>query len=152
MIVEAGLPSGTFSTADFAIKYNKEVLAVPGPITNENSSGCNKLIYEGAKPIINDEVFYEELFDLFSCVRPQEYSEVVSDYESKPHKITNTDNPILNALCSQAMSVDDLYQIAKHRCKDKNPSVWLSEKLVEAERSGRVAKYPNGMYGPVLKS
>ena len=152
MIVEAGLPSGTFSTADYAIKYNKEVLAVPGPITNDNSTGCNKLIYEGARPIINDEVFYEILFDLFSCVKPQEYNEAVKDFESKSHKITNNDNPILNALCSQAMNMDDLYKIAKLQSKDKNPSVWLSEKLIEAEATGRISKYSNGMYGPVLKS
>ncbi len=117
------MPSGTFSTADYAIKYNKEVLAVPGPITNDNSTGCNKLIYEGARPIINDEVFYEILFELFSCVKPQEYNEVVKDFESNSHKITNNDNPILNALCSQAMNMDDLYKIAKLQSKDKNPSV-----------------------------
>ena len=152
MIVEAGLPSGTFSTADFAIKYSKEVLAVPGPITNENSSGCNKLIYEGAKPIINDEVFYNALFEIFGFDAPKEYSQVIEDYESKPHKVLNSDNPILNALCSQAMSIDDLYKIAKNYSKSKNPSVWLSEKLVEAEKTGRVSKYANGMYGPVLKS
>lgn len=123
MIVEAGLPSGTFSTADFAIKYNKEVLAVPGPITNENSSGCNKLIYEGAKPIINDEVFYSALFDIFGFDAPKEYSKVIKDYESRPHKVLNSDNPILNALCSQPMSMDDLYKIAKNYSKAKNPSV-----------------------------
>ena len=48
--------------------------------------------------------------------------------------------------------MDDLYKIAKNYSKSKNPSVWLSEKLVEAESTGRVGKYPNGMYGPVLKS
>lgn len=151
LIVEAGLPSGTFSTADFAIKYNKEVFAVPGPITNENSSGCNKLIYEGAKPIINDEVFYNELFSLYACVKPQDLASAVNEYESKPHKLEPSGNPILDALLSQAMNVEDLYEIAKRKCRDKDPSVWLSEKLVEAESSGRVAKYSNGKYGPVVK-
>lgn len=152
LIVEAGLPSGTFSTADFAIKYNKEVLAVPGPITNDNSTGCNKLIYEGAKPIINDEVFYNVLFELFSCIKPKDYDKNIQEYEKTAHKIMDSDNPILNALMAQAMSLDDLYKIAKFQSKDKNPSVWLSQKLVEAENTGKVCKYPNGMYGPVLKS
>ena len=152
LIVEAGLPSGTFSTADFAIKYGKEVLAVPGPITNDNSTGCNKLIYEGAKPIINDEVFYNALFEIYGCIANEEYSKAIKDFEQKPHKINNSKNPILNALCSQAMNMDDLYKIAKNYSRGQNPSVYLSEKLIEAEKSGRVSKYPNGMYGPVLKS
>lgn len=152
LIVEAGLPSGTFSTADFAIKYNKEVFAVPGPITNDNSSGCNKLIYEGAKPIINDEIFFHELFQLFPHISSKKLDAVTKNYHSKPHKVGNSGNPILDALSSQAMSMEDLFEIAKLRSKDENPNVWLSKKLVEAENTGRIAKYPNGMYGPVYKS
>lgn len=37
LIVEAGLPSGTFSTADEALAANREVLVVPGPITSPTS-------------------------------------------------------------------------------------------------------------------
>lgn len=123
LIVEAGLPSGTFSTADYAIKYNKEVLSVPGPITNDNSSGCNKLIYDGAKPIINDEVFLNALFEIYGCPLNQDYKDAVKDIEENPHKIQDSENPILYALCSQAMSMDDLYKIAKNYSKGKNPSV-----------------------------
>lgn len=152
LIVEAGLPSGTFTTADFAIGYDKEVLSVPGAITNENSSGCNKLIYDGAVPIINDDVFYEVLFRLFPEINKDKLIRVSKEYTGKIHKISNNKNPILNALCAQAMSVDELYELAKKVSKQKHPSVWLSEKLIEAEQTGRIIKYPNGMYGPVLKS
>lgn len=152
LICEAGLPSGTFSTADYALKYNKELMVVPGPITNENSAGCNKLIYDGAIPIINNAVFYEEISKLYSSVNFVNYSNTVRDYENHPHKLTYSNNPILDALQAQAMTMDDLYNIAKSKCKTKNPSVWLSEKLIEAEQSGLVSKYPNGMYGPVYKT
>ena len=39
LIVEAGLPSGTFSTADEALAANRDVLVVPGPITSPTSLG-----------------------------------------------------------------------------------------------------------------
>ena len=39
LIVEAGLPSGTFSTADEALAANKDVLAVPGSIFSATSAG-----------------------------------------------------------------------------------------------------------------
>lgn len=49
LIVEAGLPSGTFSTADDALSAGREVWAVPGPITSETSRGSNRLIYQGRR-------------------------------------------------------------------------------------------------------
>lgn len=65
LIIEAGLPSGTFATADDALAARKEVMAVPGPITSQQSSGANKLIYQGATPIINDKTFADQLYALF---------------------------------------------------------------------------------------
>ena len=65
LIIEAGLPSGTFATADHALAAGKEVMAVPGPITSQQSSGANKLIYQGATPIIDDETFEDQLYALF---------------------------------------------------------------------------------------
>ena len=41
LIVEAGLPSGTFSTADEALAANRDVLVVPGAITAVSSRGAN---------------------------------------------------------------------------------------------------------------
>lgn len=68
-------------------------------------------------------MFYRCLFDLFNCVSPLDFRDAVNDYYSKPHKIGKSENPILDALCSQAMSVDDLYKIAQKKSKDKSPSV-----------------------------
>ena len=57
LIVEAGLPSGTFTTADFALKAGREVCAVPGAISSPNSRGSNRLIYDGASPVVDHETF-----------------------------------------------------------------------------------------------
>lgn len=62
LIVEAGLPSGTFSAADEAHDAGRAVLAVPGAITSVNSRGANLLIYQGATPIVDDETFVDALF------------------------------------------------------------------------------------------
>ncbi|MBP5314083.1 MAG: DNA-processing protein DprA [Eggerthellaceae bacterium] len=66
LIVEAGLPSGTFSTADEALSMSRDVLVIPGAIDSEYSKGCNRLIYQGAIPVIDDEVFEYELNRLFN--------------------------------------------------------------------------------------
>ncbi len=61
LIVEAGLPSGTFTTADFALKAGREVCAVPGAVSSPNSRGSNRLIYDGASPVVDRETFASAL-------------------------------------------------------------------------------------------
>lgn len=48
VVTEATDRSGTFSTVTHAISQNKEVFAVPGPITSLLSVGPNRLIQDGA--------------------------------------------------------------------------------------------------------
>lgn len=46
VVVEAALRSGALSTARHARELNRPVMAVPGPVTSEQSGGCHQLIRE----------------------------------------------------------------------------------------------------------
>jgi DNA processing protein len=61
LIIEAEEKSGTLITARLAVEYNKDVLAVPGPIFSPNSKGTNKLLRQGATPITSGEDLLEAL-------------------------------------------------------------------------------------------
>ncbi|MBI3888588.1 DNA-protecting protein DprA [Candidatus Nomurabacteria bacterium] len=84
LIIEAQEKSGTLITARMALDYNKEVLAVPGPISSEYSKGTNTLIRAGATPITCSDDILEALGfkidkeskqqSLFEDARPEEKS------------------------------------------------------------------------------
>ncbi len=55
VVVEARLHSGTQITVDTALEQGREVLAVPGRITDRLSDGCNSLICQGAGVVLSVE-------------------------------------------------------------------------------------------------
>ncbi len=52
VVVEAGETSGALITAEFAAEQGREVFAVPGSILAPQSKGTNKLIQNGALPLL----------------------------------------------------------------------------------------------------
>ena len=61
VIVEAGQTSGALITAAFAADQGREVFAVPGNITSPGSKGTNRLIRDGAQPLLHPEQVLEAL-------------------------------------------------------------------------------------------
>jgi DNA processing protein len=52
VVVEAGPRSGALITAGAAVEQGREVLVVPGPITSTVSVGTNRLLRDGATPLL----------------------------------------------------------------------------------------------------
>lgn len=61
VVVEAKEKSGTLITVDMALEQGKEVLAVPGRMTDALSCGCNRLIKQGAGILTKPEDIFQAL-------------------------------------------------------------------------------------------
>lgn len=61
VVVEAGETSGALITATFAADQGRDVLAVPGNINAPQSKGANRLIQQGARPLLKVEDILEAL-------------------------------------------------------------------------------------------
>jgi len=61
VVIEAGIRSGSIRTANNAIDLNRELFAVPGPLTSAASAGTNSLIAEGkAKALVDTRLVTTE--------------------------------------------------------------------------------------------
>ena len=61
IVVEAGQKSGALITAEFAVEQGRDVFAVPGNINSPQSVGCNALIQQGARPLLQPRDVLEAL-------------------------------------------------------------------------------------------
>lgn len=61
VVVEAGDQSGALITADFAADQGRDVFAVPGSIFHRGSQGTNRLIRDGATPVMSANDILEAL-------------------------------------------------------------------------------------------
>ncbi|MDR1568680.1 MAG: DNA-protecting protein DprA, partial [Streptococcaceae bacterium] len=63
VVIEAKIRSGSLITCKCALEHGREVFAVPGDILSGHSSGCHRLIQQGAKCIENSADIMDEFYD-----------------------------------------------------------------------------------------
>lgn len=142
LIVEAGLPSGTFSTADEALQANRDVLVVPGAITSPTSAGSNRLLYQGATPVVDRESFEDYLLSTFGMLS-------FSHVESSERQSRRKADPVLRALLAEPMRMDRLIRAMCEAGSFSGDSrVRVQKRVAELERDGAITRYPDGRYGP----
>ncbi|WP_324678895.1 DNA-processing protein DprA [Hymenobacter sp. GOD-10R] len=63
VVVEANHKGGALITAEIALSYNKDLLAVPGNLSNPTSAGCNHLIKSNKAALYAEPKDLEELLN-----------------------------------------------------------------------------------------
>lgn len=131
LVTEAAEDSGSLITAHLAAEYNREVFAIPGPITSELSLGPASLINEGAKLVTSADQIIEELG---ISTQPLSVTPVQSIEFNDDEKL------IIEALRNEQKHIDEL-------CRELNkPSSLISGSLVKMEIKGFIKSLGGGFY------
>lgn len=135
LVVEASVPSGTFSTVDFALALGRTVAAVPGSVFSDGSRGPNRLIRQGAEVITEPD----DLAALLAAELgpPPRQAGRLFGIDS-----SHSADSLLAAVLADPMRPDD---IARAFGLD---IVTVVRRLGSLEAGGRIARYPDGRYGP----
>jgi DNA processing protein len=136
VVIEADHKSGSLSTADFALGYNRTLMAVPGRATDEVSFGTNNLIKNNKAQMVcsGEDIIRTMLWDI-----------TVPEVGEKPAKtipsISADARGLLGCFESgNATSVDRLSEVTALGL------IELAPLLLELEFAGVVRKLPGGMY------
>src|SRR3990167_7938903 len=121
LVIEAKEKSGSLITANFALKQNKKLFAVPGQIYSKNSEGPHKLIKEGAKMITSARDILDEL-----GVKIKQIPENNTEPED------NEERAIINALRDEPLNIDKIIE------KTKLSAQVVATSLALMEISGKI--------------
>ena len=101
VVVEAAEGSGTLITVGAALEQGREVLAVPGPIFSPTSRGTNRLLRDGATPLLDPS-------DMLAALGLRPATPPGEVLVSAPCTLSPTEARVFAALSSDGRTVDEL--------------------------------------------
>ncbi len=131
VVVEAGESSGALITAQFAVDQGREVFAVPGNILAPQSKGTNRLIAQGAHPLLSAR----DLVDVLNLEHVTEQRSV--------RKILPADefeSSLMSVLSHEPLHLDEI------RSQTGMPIERVSATLVMMELKGMVRQVGGNSY------
>ncbi len=88
VVIEAQEKSGSLITAHHALDQGKDVFALPGNINSIFSGGTNRLIKDGAKPLLTIDDIIEEIYELQEMILKNNVNKIdYSNYSETEVKI-----------------------------------------------------------------
>jgi len=133
VVVEAGRTGGASITARYGLEYSRDVYALPGSRRNPAAAGCNALILDGAKPLLDPADV------LFAIGRG---GTIPGGWAPAPAPPVDRDQrALLRSLAGDGATIDEI----ERRCA--LPAELLGTALRELVRSGRLLRR-RGMWWP----
>ncbi len=135
LVIESGTKGGAMVTADIAMSYNREVLAVPGHPGEKYSAGCNMLIKSQKASLVENENDIEYFLNWLP-VKTQTRARQKTIPDLGPFETL-----IIDALKERKQLTAD--QLSR---EIKEPVQRLSPSLLKLEFEGIIASLPGNIY------
>lgn len=136
VVIEAGERSGSLITARFAAEQGREVFVVPGNLRAPQSIGANRLIRDGARPLLSVD-------DILNFIDSTHAASVSNTFLPKAQQI-NYEEPleqqIIDLIRNEPLHVDEIARLLKL------PSGTLAAKLTLLELKGFVDQIGPNLY------
>ncbi|MBM3419641.1 MAG: DNA-protecting protein DprA [Bacteroidetes bacterium] len=135
LVIESGVKGGALVTAEMALSYSRDVMAVPGRPSDNWSGGCNRLIKRNIAALV------ENASDICEFLNWQTSTEIRPKQQELFHDLDATEAIILKLIDdNDLMSAD---QIARHT---GIPVHTLLSLLLSLEVKGRIRTRPGNNY------
>ena len=131
VVIEAAETSGSLITASFAAEQGREVFAVPGNIFAPQSKGTNRLIANGAKPLL----VVNDILDALDLTRNIERREIRKALPADP-----TEAALFQLIGAEPLHVDEI------RAQSGLPIDRVSSTLAMMELKGMVRQVGGMQY------
>lgn len=104
VVIETGVDGGAMITASTALDQNREIFAVPSPISDKRKSGTNQLIREGRAMLV------ESIDDIVAELAPRLKGILSTNVPcpEAPPDLTLFERQLLDALTDEALHIDAL--------------------------------------------
>ena len=137
LIVEGAERSGAMITVRDALDQNRDVFAVPGSIYSTLSAAPNRLIVEGATPVLSG-------WDILEHYRWAARPDAKVAAPRNQLQLDPEDDQIVRPLLEQELSFDELANLVDF------PIAKLNSHLTMLELRGIIVKVPGGLYRAYL--
>ena len=137
LIVEGAEKSGAMITVRDAIDQNRDVFAVPGSIYSSLSAAPNRLIVDGAIPVLSG-------WDILEHYRWASRPDARVAQPKARLQLDPEDDQIVKPLLEQELSFDELANLVDF------PIAKLNSHLTMLELRGIIVKVPGGLYRAYL--
>ncbi|MGE5310083.1 MAG: DNA-processing protein DprA [Sphaerimonospora mesophila] len=131
VVVEAGERSGTLNTAAHALAQNRELMVVPGNITSPLSIGCNRLIAQGAEPVLSADDIIEKLRQIHASRGNNQATRYLLDKttatSTNPTGSNQTETKILRTIASGISDGDEILKATRLDPSDYNVALTMLE-------------------------
>jgi DNA processing protein len=110
LVTEASLKSGALITANLTLEQGRELMCIPGAISNPNTQGIYKLLKNGATLVTESE-------DILNALNWEIKKEVKGEQLTLP-MLTNEEEKIYSSLEIEEKGVDELLSLTKMKIDD----------------------------------